>query len=210
MRLIVKIAALFLLAPAFVWANPPQCQTGTLTQYINLATPGCELAGVVYANFKYQANATGGASAITSDQITVTPSIVVPSTGNFTFSAPWSVSGGQSQSSVITYTATNTNGTTSTEALDLTLGTVQITGVGWATVTEITDLAPPNYLLEVFKSCNAAGTCQTQSSASLQFSAFPVLEITEVIDVVSTGSAAEGSTVLKSYETSLNTCVSCT
>lgn len=206
MRLILTIAALSFLAPVLVWADPPQCKQDTLTNYIALGATGCELAGVVYANFKYQANATGGASAITSNQIEVTPSIVVPSTSNLTFAAPWGVNAGQSQSSVITYTAANTTGTTSTEALDLTLGTVQITGVGWATVTEITDLAPPNYLLEVFKSCNAAGTCQSQSNASLQFSNFPVLQITEVIDVVSMGNV----TSLKSYETSLNTCVSCT
>lgn len=205
MRLIVKIAALFLLAPALVWADPPQCKQDTLTNYIALGATGCELAGVVYANFRYQANSTGGASAITSNQIEVTPSIVVPSTSNFTFAAPWSVNAGQSQSSVITYTAANTTGTTSTEALALALGTVSIGGVGSATVTEVTDLAPPNNLLQVFESCNGE-LCQSQSNASLQFSNFPVLQITEVIDVVSTGNV----TSLKSYETSLNTCVPCT
>lgn len=205
MSLMLKIAVLSLLTSALAWAAP-QCQPATLAQYIagNSSTAGCQLAGAVYSNFKYQPYSTGGAPMITPDQIQVTPTILAPGTGIFTFTAPWSVNAGQSQRSIISYTADDTSGATSSEALGLALGTVQIGGNGWATVTEVTDVAPPNNLLQVFESCTV-DACQSQPNASLQFSNFTVVQITEVVDVVS----KQGTAALTSYQTSFNTCVLC-
>jgi hypothetical protein len=204
MRLVLKIAVVSLLASTFVWAAPPQCQPGTLDQYIALGAQGCELAGVVYADFQYQGSSTGGAPVITAKQITVTPNTVVPSTGNFTFAAPWSVgvasSGGQSQTSTITYIGAPSS-EISSGALALALGPAQVGTVGSATVTETAiDIG----MLKVFESCNLE-TCQSEGNASLQFSNATVVSLSETVEVVAT----EGSTSLKSYETSLNTCVPC-
>lgn len=209
MRLILKIAVVSLLAPAFMWAAPPQCKQDSLTNYIALGAGGCELGGVVYANFQYLGGSTGGAPVITAGDITVTPSFIAPSTGNLTFTAPWKVGGAgviadQSQTSNIMYSATITNGETSSDALSLALGTVGIAGTGSATVTEVTDLAPPNYLLDVYETCNPE-LCKTQPTASLQFSNFPTLQVVDVVNVVSTGNV----TSLASFEASLNTCFPC-
>lgn len=200
MRHVLKVAAVFLLAPTFVWATPPQCKQDTLTQYIALGSQGCELAGVVYANFTYQGSSTGGAPVIQSGDIEVTPSVVVPSTGNFTFAAPWAVNGGQSQTSKITYSAAIANGQTSSDALSLALGPVQIGAMGSATVTEKTNVGT----LQVFESCGEVA-CQRKGNDNLQFSNALVVLVNEEVDVVGT----EGFTALKSYEASLNSCVPC-
>ena len=159
MRFVLKIAVVFLLTPMLLWAAPPQCTQGTLAQYINLGAQGCELAGVVYANFTYQGSSTGGAPVIQSSEIEVTPSIAVPSTGNFTFAASWDVNGGQSQTSKITYSAAIPSSQTSSDALALALGPVQIGAMGSATVTEKTNVG----MLQVFESCGEVA-CQRQAN----------------------------------------------
>lgn len=199
MRLVLKVA-IFLLAPTFVWAAPPQCQQEKLSQYIALGSQGCELAGVVYANFAYQGSSTGGAPVIQSGDIEVTPSTVVPSTGNFTFAANWDVNGGQSQTSKITYIAVPSSEISSGE-LALALGPVQIGAIGSATVTET---ANDIGMLQVFEKCGEVA-CQAQLNDSLQFNDATVVSVSDEVDVAAT----EGTTTLKSYETSLNSCVPC-
>ena len=200
MRLILKIAAVCLLAPTFLWAAPPQCQTGHLSDYIALGAQGCELAGTVYANFTYSGSSTGGAPVIKASQITVTPTIVVPATGNFTFAASWSVNGVQSQTSKISYTAALPSSTNS-DALTLTLGTAQIGAIGSVTVTEPTNVGT----LKVFESCGEIN-CQENTKDTLQFSNVQVVLFKQVeVDVV----GELGVTSLDSFESSLNSCVPC-
>jgi hypothetical protein len=201
MRLILKIAAVCLLAPTFLWAAPPQCQTGKLSDYIALGAQGCELAGVTYANFIYSGSSTGGAPVIQANQITVTPLTVVPATGNFTFAAPWSVNGVQSQTSKISYSAALPSDGTNSDALTLTLGTAQIGAIGSVTVTEPANVGQ----LKVFESCGEVN-CQENTKDTLQFSGVLVVLFKQVeVDVV----GELGVTSLDSFESSLNWCVPC-
>src|SRR5690242_2850835 len=85
-------------------AKPLPCVSGTLSSYIALGAGGCTVGPVIFANFTYAADATGGAPQISPDEIKVTPSFTIPATGGFIFSSDWGVAAGQTQDSIIKYT----------------------------------------------------------------------------------------------------------
>src|SRR5215469_15157402 len=126
MRLRLKTAAGYFLACALLSAAPPSCMIGTLASYIALGAEGCTFNGNVFANFAYSASASGGATMIRADQITVVPLLILPETPRFSFSAPWSVGKGQKQDSIVSYTAVLPCGDTQPAQLDLTLGAAHI------------------------------------------------------------------------------------
>src|SRR6516165_7196212 len=118
MKLTLKIAVFCWLASRLLPAAPPTCMTGTLASYIALGAEGCTFNGNVFANFAYSASASGGATMIRADQITVVPLLILPETARFSFSAPWSVGKGQKQDSIISYTAVLPCGNTQRAQLD--------------------------------------------------------------------------------------------
>src|SRR5947207_2591253 len=200
MSLTLNIAAGCLLTCGLLAADPPACVSGTLANYMALGAGGCTLAGVTFANFAYSAKSNGGAPVITADQITVTPVLVIPETGQFTFSAPWSVANAQSQVSVIRYTAVLPCGDTAPAELDLTLGAAHIGGIaGSVSVQEITNVGK----LSVFETC--AEVCQTKNSDRIQFKPVSVVLITEQVIL----SGASGGASLNGFTAALNRCIPC-
>jgi hypothetical protein len=185
-----------------MWAAPPQCKKGTLASYISLGANGCTFANVTYANFKYSASAQGGASIIQANQITVLPTLVVPATGRFKFSAPWSVGTAQSQGSKITYTTVLPCGDTAPAELDLVLGTAELGGIGSVTVNETTNVGK----LSVFETCNEI-TCQPQPQASLQF-APPTGKVVLITNDVSLAGQLGGAS-LNEFDSAVNWCRVC-
>jgi hypothetical protein len=100
------LAAAFALLLAFApFANAaPSCVTGTLQSYILLGSGGCIFDGALYNDFSY---ATTSPSSITAAKIIVTP-ILLPTptlSPGLNFTAAWSVAAGQTEQSVIGYTA---------------------------------------------------------------------------------------------------------
>lgn len=200
MRRIVNIAAGCLLACGLLSADPPACITGTLASYIALGASGCIQDGIVFANFSYFASATGGAPKIGADQITVMPLFIVPKATRFNFSAPWNVSGRQSQESVIRYTAVLPCGDTLPAQLDLTLGSARVGGIiGSATVHESTNVGT----LNVFDHCTEV--CQTKTSDTLQFNPVSVVLVTDHVNLV----GGTGGASLDGFATSVNLCIPC-
>jgi len=95
---LLPLGITLLMAPA----SAAPCAKATLASYIALGSSGCLLGNLLVSDFAYHRNADGGAAEITADQIDVTP-LIVPGNYALQFAAPWSVEGGQSQASKITY-----------------------------------------------------------------------------------------------------------
>jgi hypothetical protein len=201
MKLGLKIAAGYSLACALLSAAPPSCITGTLASYIALGAEGCTFNGNVFANFAYSASASGGATMIRADQITVVPLLILPETARFSFSAPWSVGKGQKQDSIISYTAVLPCGNTQRAQLDLTLGAPHIGSmIGSVTVDETTDVGD----LHVFDRC--VELCQPpKANDSLQFSPVSVLLISDHVSL----SGGLGGASLSEFASALNRCILC-
>jgi hypothetical protein len=200
MRLTLNLAAGTLFTFGLLTAAPPPCVRATLANYIELGPEGCSFDGNVFANFTYSAKASGGASIIRADQITVVPIFLAPETTRFTFSAPWTVNSGQSQDSVVGYTAVLPCGDTRTAQLDLTLGTTQIRGIiGSVTTDESTNVGK----LSVFSRCTEV--CQTKANDSLNFNPVSVVLVTDHVSLT----GGNGGASLKEFAAQLNLCYLC-
>jgi hypothetical protein len=203
MRWAVKILAGFLLTCGLLWAEPPQCTENTLAAYLSLGAGGCTYAGITFANFTYSAKAFGGAAVIGAEQITITPSLVVPSTAVFTFHALWSVTGKQTQDSDISYTAVLRCGQTGTAELGLDLGPVNlIDGVGSVVIHENTNVGNLRVLDECF---SQHPLCALKSTDTLEFTAGSVQLIAEHVALA----GESGGASLPYFTTSVNTCPLC-
>src|SRR5215472_10267290 len=88
------------------------CSTGTLTTYLS-AGFSCTIGTLTFSDFKYSDAAFGGATAVPSDGISVTP--ITGTEVGFQFEAPWSVSAAQGEDSAIQYTVTANAGSTITD-----------------------------------------------------------------------------------------------
>ena len=200
MRLNLKIVSGYFLACGLAWAAQPACVTGTLASYIALGAEGCTFDGTIFANFAYSASASGGASTIRADQITVVALLIVPSTAGFNFSAPWSVAKEQTQDSIISYTAVLPCGDVQTAQLSLTLGTARIGGIiGSVTVNETTNVGK----LSVLDRCTEI--CQTKISDSLKFNPVSVILISDHVSL----SGGNGGSSLSEFASALNRCIPC-
>ena len=172
MRLAFATVLGFLLGCGSLAATPPACVNGTLSSYLALGATGCTYGGTVFANFTYLGTATGDAPVIRADQITVQPILIVPATAKFTFSGPWAAGGGESQASVIKYTAVLPCGAAAPVELDLALGSAHVQGdIGSVNVRELTNVGA----LAVFTRCTEV--CQDKPSDSLQFKPVSVMLI---------------------------------
>lgn len=194
--LLVLMAGVWLVS--FAQAAPPACVSGTLASYIALGTGGCTAGTVTLADFAYAAKAGGGAPKIPASQIQVTPVFAIPSTGGLTFSAKWGVSPGQTQESIIKYTAVGH--ATSSGILMLQLGTHQAGTGGSVAVNETTTAGR----LQVYETC--LKTCKSVDSATLPFtpSTVPLLVTDDV--KLTAGTVAE---TLASFTATINFCAPC-
>lgn len=200
MRLTINITTGCILACGLLSAAPPPCITGTLASYIALGAEGCTFDGNVFANFTYSANASGGASKITPEEITLAPALFAPETTKLDFSAPWSVGADQTQESVISYTVVPPSTDTHPAQLDLTLGAVHIGGViGGVTVKESTNVGT----LNVYDRCTEV--CQTKANGSLKFNPVSVLLIADHVSI----NGATGGASLKDFAAEVNLCYLC-
>jgi hypothetical protein len=187
MNPITRIAAGCLIAIGLLPAAPPQCVTGTLASYIALGSTGCTLDRNVFANFTYSARSSGGAAMITAGQIQITPLFIAPETAQFNYSAPWSAGAGQTQDSIMTYTVALPSGTT-TEQLNLILGSARVGANGSVTVREST-------------SVGNLSVSNQKTTDSITFSPVTMLKITNHVNL----SAAK----LSGFDSSLNRCYLC-
>jgi len=201
MKLSLWAALGCLLACGRLSAAPKPCVNASLADYIALGALGCTLNGDVFANFSYSSGAGGGAAAITADQITVTPFVVVPAAARLNFSAPWSVDQEQTQESVIRYTIVPPPGFTVPSQLQLALGSVRIAGIiGSVIVHETTNLGSN---LSVFNRCTEV--CQDKTNATLDFDPVSVVLVSHHVHL--SGGTAGAS--LDQFGAVLDRCVFC-
>jgi len=181
-------------------AAPPACVNGTLASYIALGTVGCSVGSVTFANFSYAAKSSGGAPKIPASKIILSPSFQVPSTGGFMFAAMWGVKQGQTQESIIKYTAVG-NATSSGELM-LALGTHAVGAGGDVNVNETTTAGK----LQVYENCMTTTGCKSVTSASVPFvPSSTVLAVTDDIKLSTLG----GSATLGGYTAQVNFCAPC-
>jgi hypothetical protein len=142
------------------------CSMGTLTTYLASGF-SCTIGSLTFGNFSYSSAAFGGATAVPSDGVTVTP--LTGTEEGFQFEAPWSVSAAQGEDSAITYTVT-TSGTITD--LVLSMAGYAVTNGGDVAVGETTE-TPPLSLL-VFD--NLMGTQATDSITGLSLTSLSVVK----------------------------------
>jgi hypothetical protein len=188
MNAITGIAAGCLLATVLLPADPPACVNGTLASYIALGAGGCTLDRNTFANFTYSARASGGAAMITADQIQVTPLFIAPETAQFNYSGPWKAGTGQTQDSIISYTVALPSGNTTTEQLNLILGSAHVAANGGVTIRELTTVGH-------------LSVSNRKTADSITFSPVSMLKITDHVSL----SAAS----LSGFDSSLNRCFPC-
>lgn len=121
-------------------AKADGCTSGTLASY-DTAGFSCTIDGKTFSNFGYSATAGGGANPVLASSVNVIPCpsaapqcVAIPAgEEGFIFTAPWGVTSGQSQDSLISYTVTS-----STPIIDALLlyGGFGQTGTGFASVAE--------------------------------------------------------------------------
>jgi hypothetical protein len=181
-------------------AAPTPCVTATLADYIALGAQGCTLNGDVFANFSYRAGASGGAAAITADQIIVIPFVLVPAGARLNFSGPWSVGPDRTQESVISYTIVPPSGGPASSQLQLALGTASVAGIiGAVAVQETTNVGK----LHVFNRCTEV--CQARTNGSQDFDSVSVVLVTEHVHL----SGGTGGASLSEFGTTLDRCPLC-
>lgn len=154
----------------------------------------------MFANFSYSASASGGATKVGAEQIAVTPTLIVPETARFSFSAPWKVGAAQSQDSVIKYTAVLPCGDMRSAELDLTLGVSSVGGIiGSVIVNEATNVEA----LSVFDRCTEI--CQSKTDDTRKFDPVSVLLVTDRVKL----RGGNGGASLNEFASALNLCIPC-
>lgn len=161
-RMLLLVALLVGTAPLGMAGS---CGVGTLATYIGTT---CTIDGVTFSNFGYTGTGSGGAHAIPSSGVSVTPSGV-----GFQFTAPWNVGANQELDSAISYTASG-----NISDLVLSMGGFFFTGGATVSVAETTNV--PGVDLAVFS--NSTGTRSFQSA-----SFGPVESISVIKDVAVNG-----------------------
>jgi hypothetical protein len=145
--------------------------------------------GNTFANFTYSARASGGAALITADQIHLKPLFIAPETAQFNYSGPWKAGTGQTQDSIISYTVALPSGNTTTEQLNLILGSARVrANDGRVTVRESTSVG--NLSVSIRKTVDSI--------------AFSPVTMLKVMDHVSLSAAS-----LSGFDSSLNRCDLC-
>jgi hypothetical protein len=168
--LLAAVFTLLLAVPPFANATPA-CVQGTLASYIALGAGGCIFDNALYNNFTYGPTSTTGVSPA---NIIVTP-ILLPTPTLFpglNFTAPWKVAAGQSEQSVIGYTATpywpGASPVPASGVLTLDLGQSQVLGIiGSVTVQERTTMTSTTGTLEVYDTCEEVCTIKLSDSVTI-------------------------------------------
>lgn len=166
------------------------CGVGTLATY-TAGSFSCTIGSLTFSNFSYSSGSFGGAVAIPSAGVSVTPQ--TGAEAGFQFTAPWVASAGQGVDSTITYTVTAT-GTSITDLL-LSMAGFGFTDGGDVSVAE-TSAAP---LISLLVFSNSTGTVP---SASTTFSGVGSLTVTKDIAVAGNGGTAHLSVVNNEFSTS--------
>jgi hypothetical protein len=129
MRVLILVAALLLIVPTGAAAAP--WTVGLLNTYL-VGGFSCEVDDKSFSNFAYSASAVG-TTPVPATGITVTP-IMTPDPG-LQFSAAWAAGSGQSQDSLVDFTAASLEGAT---IVDNTLSFVGVfSGTGLAGVDDV-------------------------------------------------------------------------
>ena len=141
------------------------CSPGTLTSYLTSGF-SCTIGGLTFSDFSYSSAAFGGATAVPSDGITVTP-ITTGSEIGFQFEAPWSVSQAQGEDSAIGYTVTGT-----ITDLVLSMAGFGVTNGGNVAVGETSDTPPLSLLVYD----NLSGTQATDTITGLSVTSLSLVK----------------------------------
>jgi len=133
----IGIALLGMLSPA-LWATPappPTCSTESLTDYL-VSGYECQYGDKIFSNFTFISSAMGGATAVTSDGVTVAPITDIYGNLGLEFNGSWTANNGQTSDSAIGFTVSVVAGGP-LEIEDFGLAqTSGVTGNGSATVSE--------------------------------------------------------------------------
>jgi len=201
------VTAACLLAHGTLQAATPNCKTDTLEAYIDLGPQGCQVGGVVYANFAYTPGASA-AAIMTANLVTVTPVFIPPATGRLTFSARWSAGKGQTMDPIISYTAALPAGASLPSSLQLALGTVHFAATTAAvSINENTNLRDSTgnpVTLNVFE---CSDLCVPKPSDLFDFNptGISVLILSNHLMI----SGGNGTADLDSFSNSLDLCIVC-
>jgi hypothetical protein len=105
MRVKLSFWTLALAASGCLQASPLACVPGSFLSYESLGVTGCTIGPVTVKSFSFNVNSTsGGATAVTDSQITVTPQTSLQKIGVRISSSGFSVTAGQSVEYLISYT----------------------------------------------------------------------------------------------------------
>jgi len=105
MRVKLSFWTLALAASGCLQAGPVACVPGSLLSYESLGGTGCTIGAITVESFSFNVNSTsGGATAVTDSQITVTPEMSGETIGVRISSSGFSVTTGQSVEYLIAYT----------------------------------------------------------------------------------------------------------
>jgi hypothetical protein len=198
---------LFLLSASFallrLTGSAAPCTNGSLASYVALGPTGCTLGSLTVFNFAYNANASGGAPIVTSDQITVTPLLAPAGNVALQLTASWGVLTGQGQTSKITYNllAPGLGGQIQQVRLD---GNGFVGGMfSSATVSEAVNTQVLGYDLQVFLDC--VEVCRSQTSASRNILGLGILAVSDKVILQS----KMGATALTGFADWFVVCTPC-
>jgi hypothetical protein len=185
MKRIMLLLMLLVGTSSLGWAGA--CSSATLATY---TTSGfsCSIDGDLFSGFSYTGTGSGGATAISTSDVTVMPLFVGGEFG-FLFSAGWNVGSGQSLDSTIDYTVTALSG--SIVYAGLSMSGFGFTGDGGASITK--NLSNGDVL---FVFTNSGGTVPAESAT---FAGVSSLIVTEEIDVNGNSGTATVSGVNNLY-----------
>jgi hypothetical protein len=198
---------LFLLSASFallrLTGSAAPCTNGSLASYVALGSTGCTLGSLTVSNFVYKANASGGASVVTSDQVNVAPLLAPAGNVALQFSASWGVLTDQSQASKVTYNilAPGFGGQIQQVRLD---GNGFVGGMfSSAKVNEVVNTQVLGYDLQVFLDC--VEVCRSQTSASRNITGLGILAVSDKVTLQS----KMGSTRLAGFADWFVVCTPC-
>jgi len=180
------------------------CATGSLASYIALGSTGCTLGNLTVGSFTYQSSSSGGAAAITEDQITVTPLLIPTGTFGLKFTAPWDVQSGQGQVSDVFYRLASASTSSSVQQ-------VTLEGSGFkgglftsAVVNEVLATPAVTGSLQIYEDCTEVCKAKTSATKTLTPSATNLV----IFDKV-TLTSKMGTTALSSFIDLFIVCIPC-
>ena len=161
---LVTVLGVMVLIPLSASASASPCASASLETYIALGSEGCILGGLRVFAFSYTAEARGGASEITAQEISVNPLLAPVGDFALQFSAPWRVQSGQTQKSLITYKARSLTAGRLIQQIRLEGNGVAAGLVDTVAVNEAATEKQAGYHLRIFMQCEEV--CRARTSAT--------------------------------------------